>query len=267
MHDETRLYNSVAPLRNVAALLTLIDRVETRAHGLPGMATFYGPSGYGKTTAAVYATNRFRACHIQVQSLWRTKTMLQEIVIELGHRPARTAAEMFNQAAEELARSARPLILDEADHLAHDKMIEVVRGLYEASGVPVILIGEELLPTKLQRWERVHGRMLDWVAAEPASADDVGHLAPIYAPGIEIADDLRRHLLAASRKSIRRVSINLALVNEFARVRGLTAVTMADWGKGSFFTGEAPAPRRDDFAETRRAQVDAKRAGTLRRTA
>ena len=259
MTDEPRLYNSVAPLRNVAALLTLIDRVQTRAHGLPGMATFYGPSGYGKTTAAVYATNRFRACHIQIQALGGAKTLLQEIVIELGMRPGRsTAPDLFNQAAEQLARSGRPLLLDEADHLVSDKMIEVVRGLYEASGVPVILIGEELLPQKLQRWERVHGRMLDWVAAEPASLGDVGHMVPIYAPGIEIAPDLRDLVLKASRRSIRRVAINLALINEHARVRGLRAMSAADW-KGSFFTGEAPAARRDEMAEDYRRKADAKR--------
>ena len=263
MPEEPRLYNTVAPLRNVAALLTLIERVKSRAHGLPGMATFYGPSGYGKTTAATYATNRFRACHIQVQALWRAKTLLQEIVIELGQRPARTAPEMFNQAAEELARSGRPLLLDEADHLAKDTMIEVVRGLYEASGVPVILIGEELLPQKLMRWERVHGRMLDWVASEPACLDDVRHLAPIYAPGIEIADDLRDHLLVASRRSIRRVAVNLAMVSEFARVRNLTRMARADW-KGSFFTGEAPAPRREEMAEERRGTAV---AGHARRRA
>lgn len=259
MSGETRLYNSVAPLRNVAALLALIERVTTRAHGLPGMATFYGPSGYGKTTAAVYATNKFQACHIQLQALWRPKTMLQEIVTELGLRPGRTAPEMFNQAAAELARSGRPLLLDEADHLAQDKAIEVVRGLYEASGVPVILIGEELLPQKLMRWERVHGRMLDWVAAQPASIDDVGHLAPIYAPGVSIDADLREHLLASSRRSIRRVSINLALISEFAQVRGLRKVGRREWGNEGFFTGEAPPPRKEETARKLRNQAMAAR--------
>ena len=33
----------------------------------------------------------------------------------------------------------------------------------------IVLIGEELLPQKLQAWERFHGRILDWVAAEPGS--------------------------------------------------------------------------------------------------
>lgn len=242
--EETRLYNSVAPLRNVAALLALVQRVQNRAYGLPGMATFFGPSGWGKTTAATYAANRFRACHIQVQVLWRPKQLLAELVFELGLRPERTTSALFNQAAEELARTGRPLLLDEADHLANDRAIEVVRGLYEASGVPVILIGEELLPQKLQRWERVHGRMLDWVAAEPASLEDVGHLAPIYAPGLEIAEDLRRRIVTESRQSIRRVSINLALIAEQAQVRGLKRIGAADWGTRAFFSGEAPAPRK-----------------------
>lgn len=246
MTEATRLYNSVAPLRNVAALLALIDRVQTRAYGLPGMATFYGPSGWGKTTAAIYATNKHQACHVQAQAFWRPKTVLHEIIIELGLRPARTIPDMFNQAAEELARSGRPLLLDEADHLAKDQAIELARGLCEASGVPVILIGEELLPQKLQKWERVHGRMLDWVAAEPAGKSDVTHLAPIYAPGVTLADDLRDRVLEVSRQSIRRVSINLTLIDEFARVKGLKKVSMADW-KGKLFTGEAPPPRKQDL--------------------
>ena len=42
---------SIAPLRNVAALISLVERVQDRSMGLPGMAVFYGPSGWGKTTA------------------------------------------------------------------------------------------------------------------------------------------------------------------------------------------------------------------------
>lgn len=263
------LYGSVAPLRNVAALLTLIDRLQNRAHGLPGMGTFYGPSGYGKTTAATFATNRFRACHIQMQSLWKPKYFLEQIVLELGLKPQRTAAALFAQAAEGLGKTGRPLLLDEADYLANDQSIEVVRGLYETSNVPVILIGEETLPSRLQRWERVHGRMLDWVAAEKATMTDVAHLAPIYAPGVEIAEDLRTVILERSRGSIRRVSINLALAREEAARRGiaiLTAARAAELGL-AFFSGEAPSPRREEIAEARRAESVSKLAAHARRTA
>jgi len=243
MTEETGLYNNVAALRNVASLITLIDRVQNRTYGLPGMATYYGPSGYGKTTAATYSINACDTCHVEAKALWTTKTLLVEIVRELGLKPARTQSELFDQAAQALGESGRPLLLDEADHLMRDRLIEVVRGLHEASGAPVILIGEEGLPQALRRWERVHGRMLDWVAAQPATMEDVTLLARCYCPGVELAEDLRHRLLRESRHSIRRVSINLAAVKESALAQGVERMGLDDF-RGRFFTGEAPAPRR-----------------------
>lgn len=244
MTETTTLYNSVAPLRNVAALVGLIDRVQNRTHGLPGMATFYGFSGYGKTTAATYAANKFQAYHVQVKSVWTSKKLCEAILTELGVRPARVIGDMVDQIANQLARDGRPLLIDEADHLVKKRMIEVVRDIYESSGAAIILIGEERLPQDLQQWERVHGRMLDWVAAQPGTIEDVAALAPIYATGIEIDADLRKHLLATSSGSIRRICVNLERVKEFAQTRGLRAVAASDWGQRGFFTGQAPTPRR-----------------------
>lgn len=255
------LFGNVAPLKNVASLLALIDRVENRMPGLPGMATYYGPSGRGKSTAATYATNHTGACHIEVQPLWRAKNLLAGIAGELGvAKPARTAAAIFEQVAQALGVEQRPLLIDEADRLMRDDMVEVVRGLHEASGAPVILIGEEDLPMKLTRWERVHGRMLDWVAVQPADMTDVAQLAAIYAPKIELAEDLRQLLLDSSRRSHRYVSNNLARVAEFALAKGLTRVTRADWGKVKFFSGEAPPPRREEVIDLARAHVAARAA-------
>lgn len=59
MTESNRQFNSVAPLRNVVAMVQLVDRVISRAPTLPGMAVFYGPSGYGKSSAATYAMNTF----------------------------------------------------------------------------------------------------------------------------------------------------------------------------------------------------------------
>ncbi|KAF0674368.1 hypothetical protein PMES_03337, partial [Profundibacterium mesophilum KAUST100406-0324] len=98
---------------------------------------------------------------------------------------------------------------------------------------------------KLQQWERIHGRMLDWVAAQPADARDVGHLAPIYAPGLEVSGELREQILKASNASIRRICVNLDRVADFARVRGLKKVGQKEWGAQSFFTGTAPKGRQD----------------------
>lgn len=257
MTDRGTLYNTVAPLANVTRLVALIDRAQNRRHGLPGMGCFYGRAGYGKTTAGIYATNTMNACHVQALPLGGAKALLEMIATELGLRPKRLVYEMIKQIAEELAVSGRPLIIDEADHILKTTMIEAVRSIHDISGAPVILMGEETLPHRLKQWERVDGRMLAWIEAEPATLEDVGHLAKVYAPGVEIAEKLRETLLTVSKASMRYISTNLAAIAEFAAVRGLTRVGEADLGTLAFHTGEPPTLRRGAVvsAATRRGRA------------
>lgn len=236
--------NQIALLRNVASMVTLVETVQGRAPGLPGIGVYYGPSGYGKTTAGTYAANVYRAWAVQMKSVWRPKKLCQEILKEMAIKPAKNTADMVDQIAEELARNDRPLLIDEADYLIAHNMVEIVRDIYEGSGGTIILIGEEYLPTALSRWERFHGRVLDWVGAERAELEDVGFLAPIYCPGVSIDADLAAHLLEQSRHSIRRIANNLGGVLSFARNRASTRVSRADWGDRAFFTGQAPGPRK-----------------------
>jgi DNA transposition AAA+ family ATPase len=255
MSQDQENINTVAPLRNVVALVSLIERVRNRSHSLPGMATFYGPSGFGKTMAAIYATIKFQAVSVQVKSVWTKKTLCEAILTEIGIPAEPTVSRMLEQISQHLALTGLPLLIDEADFLVQRKMIEIVRDIYEGSGAPVILIGEELLPQKLREWERVHGRILDWVAAQPGDLTDVGHLAKIYAPRVEIAADMRAKLLQASHGSIRRICVNLDRVAEFAARKGLRVVSLQDWAAQPFFTGTAPEIRKFGDAAVRRAST------------
>jgi DNA transposition AAA+ family ATPase len=248
MPEKTTLYNTVAPLANVTRLVALIDRAQNRGAGLPGMGCFYGRAGLGKTTGGIYATNTMNSCHVEAMPFGGLKTLLTMIVTELGLRPRRLIPDMFDQAAQELAISGKPLIIDEADHILSTKTIEAIRHLHDKSGAPVILMGEELLPQRLQAWERVHGRMLAWVEAEPATIEDVGHLAKVYAPGVEIMPDVREAVLTSSKASMRYISTNLAAIAEFAAVRALNRVTKADLASLAFHTGEPPTLRRGAVA-------------------
>lgn len=234
--------NSIAPLRNVMLLAELIERVMNRPTGLPGMATFHGFSGYGKSFAAMYAANKHRAYHVQVKSVWTRKKLCTAILAEMGIQPAATIPDMVDQIGQQLSLSQRPLIIDEADFLVAKGMIEVVRDIYESSQSTIVLIGEEQLPQKLKVWERVHGRMLDWVAAEPGTPADTKHLARLYCRGIEVTEDLLAALHDASAGSVRRICVNLDRVREFAQTAGLTKIDLAGFG-GDFFTGNPP-PRR-----------------------
>lgn len=237
------LYNSVAPLRTVQALATLIEKLKSRQDGLPGMGCLSGWSGFGKTSAALWATNTYECVNVQVQSTWSGKFLCEVILRELGERPKGTIAHLVSRITELLAVRDVPLLIDEADHLMNRRTIEIVRDIYEGSQVPVILIGEEEMPTKLRAWDRIHNRMGGWAVAEPADIEDLYHLAAIYAPGIQIEPALAKLILTGSAYNLRRISTNLGDVRELALVSGSDAVNLRDWGDRQIFTGQAPAPR------------------------
>lgn len=245
MTDHDRNNNGVAPLRNVAALATLIERLHGRDPGLPGMGVFFGPAGWGKSYAAIYATNRFQAITVQVKSVTTRKDLCLMILSEMGITPRRVSlSALVDQISEQLAITDVPLIIDEVDHLMTRQKIELVRDIYEGSGGTVVLIGEEQLPQKLKQWERVHGRIRSWVPAEPGTLEDVRVLSKYYAAGITFDEDFYTRLLRGSGQSIRRICANLATAKEAALIKGVTKFGVDDWGSKSFFDGQAPAPRR-----------------------
>ena len=244
MIDEQIAYNSIKPLRNVSALWRLIEQLKHRKYGLPGLGTFYGFSGYGKTCAACHAVVASNDIHVRMGSTWTQAKLCKAILIELGVAPRRTISDMVDQIAEELARTGRALLIDEADFLVKRNMVEIVRDVHDQSDGVIVLIGEEKLPQALQRWERVHGRILQWVAAEPGDIGDLRLLASLHTPEIELEEVLLARILRDTRGSIRRMCNSLDAVSEFASTKALDIVTSEDWGERSFFTGEAPAPRR-----------------------
>lgn len=238
--------NTIAPLRNVVLLDELVERILNRDPNLPGFGCHHGPSGYGKSFATMYAANRHRAYHVEVKSVWTKKHLCLSILKDMGVAPAKTIPEMVEQIGEQLALSRRPLLIDEADYLVDKGLIHTVKDIYECSHGTIVLIGEELLPHKLQKIERVHGRMFDWVPAEPGTLADAKHLARLYCRGIAVADDLMEALFHKSTGSVRRISVNLARVHELAQGADMQAIDLATWESlgGVFFTGAAPT-RRD----------------------
>lgn len=235
---------SVAPLRNVTLLNALINRVHNRGEDLPGLACFFGPSGYGKTKAATWNAQKTRAYWVEVKSTWSRRKFAEMILKAMGIPPGRTIGDMVEQIGEQLAKSGRPLLIDEADLVAKDGMIGIIRDIYESSQATVILIGEENLPQTLRRWERVHNRMLDWVPAQPADLREVGLLAGLKCPSLTIDPAVQQLVLEQSQARARRIVVNLRQITEYALMHGKSTITMADAPKITFFSGEAPTPRR-----------------------
>lgn len=235
---------TIAPLRNVVLFDELLDRVVSRRKHLPGMGTFYGFSGLGKTFSATYGAQRHRALYVEVGESWTRAYFCKQLLTELGLRPRGTVPDMVGAIIKAMVDLERPLIIDEFDHVIKRGYVETVREIHDRSGAPIVLIGEELMPTKLQEWERFHNRILDQVAAQPTTFDDVGVLARLYVPGVEIATDLLEHVNKVSDGRVRRVIVNLEKVREACLLEGWDVVDLAMWGDRPLFSGAAPSARR-----------------------
>ena len=246
MTDHTPPVNSgsLAALNNVMGAMELTSTLQKRGPHLPNLGCIYGRSGEGKSYATIFVQNRTGAIRVEVGESWNRRTLLRNILRECGiNDPRGSAADMVEQAVMLLGdQPDRPLIIDEADKLVDKGLIEIVREIAEATQVPVLLVGEENLPNKLLRYERVHNRVLDWFPAQPCDMGDAKKLAKIFLPGIEIDDALLHDVLVKTDARARRIVTTMNKMTEWSRASGVKQLT-PDTYSGAIFTGEAPKPR------------------------
>ena len=243
MAQSMNLGNGVRPLSNVARLVTLVERVEKRAFGLPGMAVFHGFPGLGKTFASAFCAAQLDCIHISVQEEWTRKFLLKQILRELGLTARGQTADMGMQANEGLAIAGRTLIIDEADYALKKGMINLIRGLHDGSGVGVVLVGMEDLPQMLKSAEQVDGRILSWDQAEAADTRDTALLAEHYAPGVSFDEAMLDRIRKRNNGSARYISRDLAYVLEQCQIQGDFLMTADKWGDAPFPRAQAPVPR------------------------
>lgn len=238
--------NEIAPLVNVGLLHAATVRTNERPRHLPGMIGFYGYAGWGKSFAAAFVANALDCFHIQILDFWNRKTFWTQLCIELGVHPVpATIGDMGGEVCKKLGMSQKPLIVDEADVAIKRGYIDDIRGIYEGSKTTVILIGEELLPDKLLKWEKIHSRILEWVPAQPPDLEDAATLVKRFgSDGIAIADDMVERIHLESGPSVRRICTNIERVQEFARESGLAVVDSSAWSAGGRELYRGAPPQR-----------------------
>jgi len=243
MTEDSHTVNTIAPITNVALCASVLGHAVNRPPHLPGIVAFYGPSGLGKSSSVAFAANKFNAYHVECKSNWTQKALLSNVLKEMGIKPAKTNPEMTDQVSEQLARSQRPLIIDEFDHVVKKKIVELVRDIYEGSHTAILIIGEEQLEDNLTHYERFHNRVLKWVGAQPASIEDAHLLKALYCDKVDVGDDIVSAIMKANRGCTRRICINLYNVQEFAIEQGLDRISMTEWGNRAFYTGKTEKRR------------------------
>lgn len=234
-------FGTVAPLKNVAAAYSVAVKIIERPIGVDGLGLFYGRSGYGKTKASTFVQNKTNALYLEVFDYWTRRKFCQSLLAELGvDKPKGSIPDMMDQALRLLQDDPnRLLIIDEADKLIDKGMIELVRDIYKGARIPVLLVGEELLPDKLAAYERCENRVAAWDMANPSDIDDARALAAIYHRGLIVRDDLLAAIVTKTKGVASRIVTTLADVGQAAKAKNLGEIGLSEYD-GPYFTGQAP---------------------------
>ncbi|ARR52027.1 hypothetical protein HY78_00410 [Rhizorhabdus wittichii DC-6] len=230
---------SWAALSNMARALDTMNAAIHAEDGAPRMCVFFGKSGVGKTVGAAYVTARTGAAYILARSVWTRRAFLEALATEIGIASLeRTATRLMDQIIEQLQAMPRPLLIDEMDHLARNQAVEIIRDIYDATDIPVMMIGEEKLPGKLKEWERFDNRLIAINQALPASVEDGRLLRDVYCKRVHVADDLVDFFTERCKGITRRIIINLQRANTVAVDElGTTAIDLKSWGNRPMLNG------------------------------
>lgn len=196
------------------------------------IAVVYGGAGLGKTKA----TRRYAEQHSSVWLVEMTRShgrllgALERIAATLGLRGiAREPAKVQDKIHDRVEGTGGLLVIDEAQHLDNDAL-EAIRAIHDATGIGVVLIGNEVLYSRLTGGKRDAGfaqlfsRIGKRVRLTRASAADADAIADAWNVEDAEARELLRDIVAkpgALRGATK--CLRLASVSSAAGARGITA--------------------------------------------
>lgn len=213
------------PLRNVQLLHLLATRVIERGNHRQNIVLFYGPTGIGKSEAATAVRNMVDGLILTAKPTWSVRHLLKTLLAELGVPGAKgTIATLEEMCVEFIAETPeRPLIIDEADKMAaKPDMLETLRSISDAARMPLILVGEEVLPIEIAKISRFDGRVLKRQPGVSCNLEDARQLVSYFAPGIEIDDRCLEEIRARNSRRPRLIVSACEEIVEYCRNYGLT---------------------------------------------
>jgi SpoVK/Ycf46/Vps4 family AAA+-type ATPase len=231
---------------NMALAASTMAAAINAGEGVPRMVLFYGPSGWGKTIACSHVAAVTDAAYVQARSVWTGKTFLEKLAEELGiTNLKKTASGILDQIIDAISQRPCPIIIDEMDHLVKKQSVELIRDIYEATGMPIMMVGEEALPAKLKEWERFDNRILRATPAQPATVEDGRLLRDLYVRKVTMADDLVDHFTTQCAGVARRIVANLQEAQQVAIDElGVVEIDRAAWGNRPVINGDLPGRRK-----------------------
>ena len=225
----------------------LADKLINRHPNLPGIGVISGHPGTGKTFTAIQLINMFNAVHIELCPFFTRKSFFEILAKEMGLIPAKTIPALAMQVINFLNSSGNApsiILIDEA-HLVlsiNRLLLDDIRKIYDMTGVPILLMGEEALPQNIQEFANFADRVLEYRQVPPLAKHEFDVLIQIYAPNIAISKELQDKIFDHAKGIVRRASTMLNAVLNYAVDKGVKDVGIDAWQELPII-GQLPAYR------------------------
>ena len=228
---------TTAKTKNVMAAFDAYQTIyQASLEGSPAICLFSGKSGLGKTTAGAFLFVQADGVLVRCYRADTLPAWLWRLARELGLDKRKSKVDMLNFIVRELSLSGKPLFIDESDYIADNiEILETIRDIYDMSGVPVIMIGYDLLPVKIKRLEQLHNRISQHVKFQRADEEDISIMASELVEHTVISPDLLQELLDVSKGNFRRITTGLASIERFTKSNNLKTINADQWAQRQFF--------------------------------
>lgn len=208
---------------NVKKFITMMNNLQSRAEGVPGMALVYGEPGLGKTHSVVWWAMQNNAIFIRCTNLMSARWLLEEFVEELGEIAYSRFSDLFNQVIAQLIREPRVIIIDEIDYLAVDtKAIETLRDIHDKTDIPIVLIGMSNSNRKLMRYKHLFDRVSEILKYETFTKSDISKIIDELSE-VEMTD-CAKTLIFNKTNRFRQIVKLINKAEQIAKANGLNSV-------------------------------------------
>lgn len=222
----------VAAIATFDLVATTLDQLANRRYGMDGIGCLFGPSGWGKTFSSNVLAIETRAYFVQMQPVWTKKTFLQKLLDEMKVDWDRGCSipELFDMVIQQLAASQRTLIIDEFNRAIEKPVLaQITRAIFDCTQSPILLVGEEKLPSELAKpaFKQLYRRVSAWAEAQDVTVSDAVKLVPIYCPNVDISADAMEALTEFSKGSVSSVVKCLNVIHESCLTQGIDSLNLS----------------------------------------
>lgn len=159
---------------NVKRFITMMNNLQNRAEGVPGMALVYGEPGLGKTQAINWWAFKNNAILARYTQLMTARWLLNEIMDEMGEVNCGRLADSFKIIIRNLLTEPQVIIIDEVDYLSiNSRAIETLRDIHDKTNVPIVLVGMSNAKSRIKRFKHLYDRLTEIIQFKPFSKNDM----------------------------------------------------------------------------------------------